>query len=701
MRLSRLGQGLAVSAVSALVITGVAVSAPAVAAEGGGVRLLSQQDGIASVRSPIGVPIGGVVTLAAEQLDATATISFEYNADPAADEASEGWLAITPSGTSQAGPYVAVDWAPDPSLVGASISLRAVATSPTGTAYATRNDVALSGDGSEVNSVTLDTVAPFFAQPYADSDRTASLMAVSGGTSAVDGTVELSAWNTSTGQFDGAVQAAVTFLPTKVPGGGLPFLGSRFDGVLDISGYDAGDGDALAVRAERDSDDVAPVLLRAQTITSITATSDAVAGPETTPVTIQVLDQDEWPVIGAEVRRSSDGGLVGYTDRNGRVVADQSSNTAESYYTNTTDVDAFEEGLDVRTVPVQTPDYVPAATATIAELADGTVFDDQEYGAGDIALQVVDGRGEPFAAQEQVTYTLGLTGDESIEPVTATTDGEGRLVVPFDPEWQDGEYTLAFTAPGSTGGADEEPVTFVAGDALLSMSPLAGTAPSGGTITYAGTLTVEGAPLAGRDIDLAFVRGTEQAPGTEADAGLLVDGHRVLAGETTTDRDGTFTVSVADAVEAGGPGETGGVLRVTARGTGDELTATAEFAPAPTTQTPTSTPTPTPTPAPTVTPTPAAGKAVVELALTGADTRDGSDRLRIRGPRAAAGERIRIHVLTPGGFWRVLDGLDLDERGDATVVVPDLNGRKVTRYRVRLVPNPRVKAFTSRVLRLR
>ena len=128
--------------------------------------------------------------------------------------------------------------------------------------------------------------------------------------------------------------------------------------------------------------------------------------------------------------------------------------------------------------------------------------------------------------------------------MVGTTDADGRLEVDFDPAWADGEYTLVFTAPQGAGGAEEEPVTFVAGDAVLGLTPVAGKAAPGGRISYAGTLTVAGKPLAGRDIDLAYTQGTEQAPGTAADATLLLGEMRKLDGRgtITTQDDGTFTV---------------------------------------------------------------------------------------------------------------------------------------------------------------
>lgn len=710
MQLSKLGQGLAVSAVSALVVTGLTVAAsPALAADGPGVRLLSQADGVASIRRDADAPFGTTVTLTAQQLDPAATISFQVNADPAAGDTSAGWTAVSasfPAGTTySAGPYSAIDWAPGATLIGTAVALRAVATVDGGpTTYSTRNGVVLSGQDSTTHAVSLGTQDPssgffsppqlsgaFFAQPYADTGHTARLLRVAGTTSATDGSVELSAWNATAGTFGGAVAAAVEPAGLKVTFGpdSERVDGGRFTGVLDITGFDTQSGDALAVRARRDSDSVLPVQLSSQTISTIASVDELVAGPATTPVTLRVADANARPVVGAEVRRSLGGGLLGYTDADGQITVTQPSGTSETYYANTTDADAFEQGVDVVSQQVVTPEYVQVASGTEAVLADGTVFDDREYTEGDVALQVVDELGEPFAgAPQQVTYAIYPTGQRAPSPTEAQTDANGRLVVPFDPEGPDGIYTLEFTGPASAGGEDENAVSFTAGDAVLGLTPTAGTSPSGGQIDYTGTLSVEGKPLPGRTIDLAYTRGTEQAPGTEADAGIVAGAQRVLATEVATGADGTFTVVVGDAVETGGPAETGGRLRVSARVLGDAIDASADFtaAPVPTT-TPTTTPTPTPAP------------PDVRLRLAGSNG-IGADRLRITGPAAAAGESVEVWVKR-NGRWRSVRSLTLDSTGSVSTRVRDRNGDERTRYRVKLLPSTRVNAFTTKVLRLR
>ncbi|NPD06958.1 hypothetical protein HN031_19970 [Nocardioides sp. zg-1308] len=709
MQLSKLGQGLAVSAVSALVITGLAVSAaPASAAETTRPLLLSQADGLASVRLDRDTFAGGArsVTLTAQRVDPGATVSFEYNADPAAGDSTAGWTPVPSSTSTVQGAYVSFDWQPEPALVGTSVAVRAVETTaatddaPATVTSSVPRTVAISGDGSPVDAVSVgapgigfSTLGPFFAQPYADSGRTGRLLAVSGTTSATDGVVELSAWNPAVGAFRGQVDAAVSPAPLKVsfdPTGGFVTVdGGRFTGVLDIAGFDAADGDALAVRAERGSDTVQPALLQAQTITSVTASADPVAGPERTTVGITVLDQGQRAVVGAEVRRTSDGGLVGYTDALGLVTAEQPNSSTETYYANTTDADGFDEGVDVATEVVATSAYVPVLEGVEAVLADGAVFDDREHAPGDIALQLVDGAGKPFGSEEQITYALQPSGQQSATPVEATTDAAGRLVVPFDAAGPDGAYTLAFSTPGSPADAAPELVTFVAGDAVLGLTPVAGTAPSGGRITYTGSLTVEGQPLPGRAIDLGYTRGTEQAPGTQADAGLVVGDGRALEGSLATADDGTFSVVLADPAEAGNPAETGGRLRVTARGLGDSIDATADFTAA----------------APVTPVTPPVGtdpvKGSVSLRLTGSGSDTGADRLRVTGPATAAGERIRVHARVADGHWLVVRTLRLDRKGDASLTVRDRNGNRVTRYRVRLLPNARFTAFTSDTFRAR
>ena len=45
---------------------------------------------------------------------------------------------------------------------------------------------------------------------------------------------------------------------------------------------------------------------------------------------------------------------------------------------------------------------------------------------------------------------------------------------------------------------------------------------------------------------------------------------------------------------------------------------------------------------------------IADLGAFPTDRKGGTDRLKVRGPATVAGQRVRIHVRTPGGFWRVV-----------------------------------------------
>lgn len=697
MQLSRLGQGLAVSAVSALVITGLAVSAPAaVAADGAAVRLISQADGVASVKRDANSPGGTSIALAAQVLDPRASVTFEYNSDPSATNDATDWVSTGPV-TMTLG-YAYTPWSADSSLVGTSIALRAVAvvpadgSTPETRTYSLLNDVAVTGQDSPEQAVSIGEVGPdnpaapgaFFAQPYASTGRTASLLAVTGLTSATDGTVELSAWNPQAGVFQGGVAAAVepTTLKAPNPGGGINLApGGTFTGVLDIEPFGVDDGDVLAVRARRDTDAVYPAELVSQQIAAISQTDGTGdVTPTGAEVTLTVFDPFGGVVVGAEVHRSSDGARVGYTDSSGSIVVEQAPDTTESYYANTTDVDAFEDGVDVQSEAVTTGAYEAVPVAAEAVLADGDVFDDREYAPGDIAVQVLDAYGLPYAGEATIDYSLHHAGTPAPELETVATDADGRFVVPFDPSGPDGDQVLTFLPPPSPRDREETTVTFTAGDARLGLTPLAGTGTSGGTISYAGTLTVEGKALPGRTVDLAYARGTEQAPGTTADAGL--GSQRAVTSAVATAPDGTFAATVSDALETGNPAETGGRLTVSARGLGDSLTATADFAAGPA--------------APT---TPTVDLPRVKVGLKGSST-GAKDKLRVSAPRAAARAKVELRAKI-GTKWRVVKRARLDRKGDVTLAVRDRNGAQATRYRVVVQATDTVARSTSKVVRVR
>jgi hypothetical protein len=681
MQQSRVRRGLATSAVAALAITGLTlVAAPADAAGGEGLELISQQGRVASVR-----PDGDTadlptqyVDLVARRTDPALSIHFEVNADPDAGDGDPGWVTVG-SEAAPPGPFVKRQWngmIDGTSVAGTSVAVRAVGVGGAETTYSTVHDVAVHGAADPVHSVTVDANGgAYFAQPYADAGRTRTLMSVGGTTSATGGTVALSWWNPTAGAFHGTTDAAVSPFDIKVvPDMSAPRVpGGEFRDALDITGWDGTEsGGTIAVRAERDSDEVALLSTYAQTVSSVQAHVEQIRSDGTATVEVGALDQHGRITPGVEIRRASDGSLVGYTDQTGYVAADQASGTSESYYANVSDVDAFEAGTDRVSDPIVPGAYEPWPAATEVVLADGAVFDDDEYAAGDLAIQVLDQEGAPYGGGADVRHALHRAGEEAPEPTTSRSDEHGRVVVPFDPAGPDGEYVLTSTPLANLAASADPGTTFVAGDATLSLSGPAAAAP-GGRVTYAGRLAVGDRPLPGRRIELAFSRGRELVPGTGADAGILVGGSPTLTASTTTAADGTFSVTVADPAEAGAPAEAGGVLTATAPAARETATAAVAFG---------------------------TGPGTATLRLAGSSQGGAADRLMISGPDAVAGERVKV-LAKVGRRWKAVKTAVLGRTGDVTVKVKDRNGTKRTSYRVRLLPSARTASSTTRTVRVR
>lgn len=692
---SKRSRGLAMSAVSALAISGLTfISSPAQAAPSDAVIMLSQLNGKASVRPDGADTSTQYVDLVAVRRDQDATISFEVNADPAAGDTTAGWTAISTQ-PIMIGDFATVSWDAI-SEVGNTVSLRAAAASDEGTEYSTVNGVAVTGLPGETppHSVSLSGAQTgYFSQPYADSNRTATQLVVDGRSSATEGTVELSWWRSSDGTFQGSTDAALspsTYKVSNPSGPGTDYDIGLFREVLDITGYDAEASDSvLAVRGVRDSDDVAPIQVYEQELGAIGATTPGQADSRTVTVDVRVVDTEGASVAGAEVRRRSDGVVVGYTDQDGQVAAKQAAATTATYYGNTTDSDAYQSEIDLITDEVTTPAFIPAVSDVVPVLADGDHFDDDEYKDGDIALQFVDQDGEPIAsADNQVTYTLSEDGSTPPEPTDAVSDADGRVVIPFDPTGPDGDYVLEYSAPAINDGGNGGAVQFTSGDANLTLTPdvTGGSVSSGGQITYTGKLSLGEVALAGRSIDLAYTRGTEA--GAEADAGIVVGNTRVLTTTVTTDEDGTFTVTVADPAKTGRPAETGGVLTATAPAAKETASANTTFIAGPVAPTP-----------PTVTPPKAPAK--VKLTLSGSSKGRAADKLKVAGTKTAGGQRIRVFAKNGKGGWKLVTTRRLDSTGRANIQLKDRNGRNVTGYRVELIASDAVASSTSNVKRLR
>lgn len=670
----RTSRGLALSAIGALSVACLTV-APALAAAPEA-RLLSvfNEGHYVSTRvDDEDTSLSTLIRLTAEVPDSGATVEFAYNPDPVASNADPGWLPISAT-LVRSGNFVSVEWSPS-GLDDNLVAVRVAATAD-GTTYSTRQNVTVTGQGDSVNSVRLDATAYYFKQPYADSAKTASHAHVTGSTSASSGTVELSWWRSSDGTFQGQTDAAITNANFKVPGGSGAVAAGNFKGVLDISAFDTDASSILPIAAERDSDDVRPVTLVPQVVTNVAASQSAEPTSSGSEIYLTVTDGGGRRIIGAEVRRLSDGSLVGYTNTTGELSTVQPPDTTESYYVNTSDVDAFEEGTDKISNQIVTPEWVPLPTSTESTFADGRVFDRDEYALGDISLLVRDQEGLPVGEGIEIAWAIAAEGTdpESLTFTESDTDEDGRITIPFDPTAvPSGTYTLMYSTPPGSPAPAFHTDDFVVGQAVLTLNPAKGKAASGGQITYTGSLKVEGEPVVGRQISLTYTRGKELVPGISADAGILASGIR-LTTAATTNAEGRFTVVIDDPAETGNPTETGGLLKAVATTAGASTTAGAEFGAGP-------------------------GRAVVKL--QGANNGRAADVVKVDGPPSVAGERVRLWRKIGKGKWTAVVVKTLDRNGDVRVSVPDKNGVAVTQYRVDLIASTRVQASSSNVLKVK
>ena len=154
------------------------------------------------------------------------------------------------------------------------MALRAVATNADGTSYSTRNNVEVVDDAS-VDSVSIQTAgARYFLQPYADTDHASAMIPVSGVTTADSGhrgALHLAQRHRRVRRPDRGRRHAVRGRRSPARTSTQTF--GRFTGLVELTAYDIEEG-FVAVAAERDADDVAPIALTEQQITYVGASSD-------------------------------------------------------------------------------------------------------------------------------------------------------------------------------------------------------------------------------------------------------------------------------------------------------------------------------------------------------------------------------------------------------------------------------------------
>ena len=155
--------------------------------------------------------------------------------------------------------------------------------------------------------------------------------------------------------------------------------------------------------------------LYTQNISGVTVEADNanVQGANTTDITVTVNDQNGNPVVGAQVF-GEDGVTAGqspvYTNSQGEAVFTGATGTANGttydFYVNTTEVNAYENGVDFRR-SVTVGSYTATPTTITASSADGDAFDFNENDGDDLRVRVLDQNGNPVSGQN-VSYSLSV-----------------------------------------------------------------------------------------------------------------------------------------------------------------------------------------------------------------------------------------------------------------------------------------------------
>lgn len=333
------------------------------------------------------------------------------------------------------------------------------------------------------------------------------------------------------------------------------------------------------------ADETESYTLYKQTITSVSATADRtnVLPGEQARVTVQVLDQNGKPVVGAEVRQRTTAApgysAPEYTDATGRHVFLQGPGST-SYFVNTNDTDPFaaSDG-DKETANVTVTAYQPVTTSLVGISADGAAFDldeaDNVPGSGvgtdgdatDVTVQVKDQQNNnvtPSNAQA-LSYHWVVTpfggGATSRFPSTGssagTVEADGRYSAVV-PNGGNGTYELFASLSGDpiagNGAiASSKVLTVKAGQAVITYdknSPEE--AAAGGTTNITGRLGLtDGTNLPGRALAFTFQRDTTTTnEDATPDAGFgNGSAAPTLTTSATTAGNGSFALQVNDPAE--------------------------------------------------------------------------------------------------------------------------------------------------------
>lgn len=568
MNSSGIKRGLAGSAITALAITGLPfLATSAQAAHGTAEVTLISQGAAGNDASVKNDGQDTTVRLEAEVADPANPVTFQYNTGN-----PDQWINIATVTANDNG-YASFEWAAA-NLVGATVKLRAQVTKTVAGAptefNSDRSDVTIFGPGAAAESVniTAGNTKGVFQEPYSETAGNERNVIVDGTTSSTDtaDSVSLYWWKDADDSKNGT-----TATPVKVA---KDATSGTFSGVVNVDGFDfSGNPDEIAFGAELDTDDVEAFALYNQEIGSVQAdpTSGTVAGAGTKDIVVTVLDQNNAPIAGAEVRKQ-DGTVVGYTNGAGKVTASQAGGTTSYYYANATDSNPYEAGLgDKKSEDVTVGQYNPQASSLEATSANGSAFDYDEYDGDDIQVQVQDQQGEDFSTAQTVEYSWTFTafdgdpaGKDLNDPNGTAIAVNGKADIPLPVQAEGGTYVLsaalrANPASGQGAVAMSELLTVKAGQADIKFDDAEESAPAGTKEDVAGKLVLEdGTGLGGRPITLTYAGGNagfDQPTGPDQATRTV-----------KTAADGTFSATLEDPADpAGTPQstETGTITAVT------------------------------------------------------------------------------------------------------------------------------------------
>ena len=607
MNSSGIKRGLAVTAISALAVTGAPFLASTASADSVTQRvtntadadstvLYSQYSGQASVQND---GANTTIHLLAGGGTNVASVRFEYG--PVATPTTIATVGKTNG-------VFSTEWAPAQALLGQTVVIRAVALNAVGNPTAAGTDDTQSATIS-ANTAATDISTPagaptgFFQQPYGTevpengtaldgvSHDTAPAI-VTGTTSATTGNIELSDQSNGSRVFAGTALPAVTgdadANGVRSFRGTVNFADYPYDTTANatneaIAGAVSGDittpaaGNTPAVFNRTGADDTEVLNLRSQTITTVTATAAnaTVNNGDAGSVTVTATDQFGQLLSGAQVIYDANNNndfdnaeRVGYTNANGQVVFNNldvtdSGSSTFAFYVNVDDDDPYQANKDFRrTVTINSAAQTASGLTTTS--ADGAAFDVDENQADDLQATLVDSSGQPIAGQAvQYSYTFTAFPTTAAPNPTATTtpaapagvtNAQGKVNIPFTSQGS-GNYVLnTFIerdgTPGQSAGDLSAPaLNFKAGQADLDFvqdSPA--TAAQGSTATFDVTLALEdNTVLPGRLVNFNYAApagGNSQiAPNSAQPAGTT---QTAGGAADTTDANGVANVAIVD-----------------------------------------------------------------------------------------------------------------------------------------------------------